>query len=1174
MKKVFVKISLVAVLFIGLFVAADNPASALSGAAVYDKAYLEGLHKCYVEGHLRTGTDAQGPLTVDSFPVFHNGPETQVNDGAAKSALIINDNDEDFILLPNGTGISDNGVSCNELFIGYEGQLGIGGKFAGLFKMRGVTVPSAEATPDIKANFMESIGYRSSDTSSVSGVCSALNFTKSNTYDERYTSAAQSASICVDNLEDGKITSSTKITTSLNGGSEMLNFSVDGSGKKMTIGYLHKEKSYGSRGETPGGAYVSTSVDFSLDDYSKWDDFINGVAGNFVNDAVYGSGCGTSYGGYTICDKYELSLTNSFTSNPLSSVSRKFVMDNTSDAANTAIRYFSGSDELANWDSLAYTNVQKVALYRGYLENVFEIEFYDGSCADVDEYEAERINMAGYKRVKWYGARTCYVKSSKESSIDSINGIKDDNHFGKKIVSDASGTAFQKLIDELNNIELSEEEEAAAGDEAGATQQQGDDKGSCKAGAAGALGWIVCPIMEWMADASENMYNEYVEPALRVDPKLFGDPGSSNTWQAWSIFQGIANTIFIIILLAVIFSQLTGVGIDNYGIKKILPKLIVAAVLVNLSYYICLICVDLSNIFGNGLQDMFMEMGKNLKPVPFDVHGGSQTSTVTIDLSPKGDVNSGAGAATVMTAMPILGALIAGGAAIYLNPAILLTLLISAIGIVVGIFFLFMLLSVREAAIVVLTVVSPIAFVLYILPNTKKLFDKWVGIWKALLVLYPICGLLVGGGSFVSRLLISSGASQGFISAFMAMVVGIAPIFFIPTLLKNSLNALGSLGAKISGLGQRIGGGLQKGARNSEAYKNAQKRGLENRVRIKAGVDQNGNLTKLGAWRARNASKFGARRQAAYISQAKKNIGESEAAGALLTGALARTGIAEAEGLPDSGKDEELGRSFAEHTEGAYYGGQFLEAADAGDITNMNATIEAMRSSGMKPKDIAKLMRYANNHGHFNNMNDNTRAAWFRELSKKYGNDFLATDFELNSYLRAGGFGRDASGNITGALGGYGEYGGVKIDDVKPEDIVKLSGDSMAGLAASGVLNQSMAQRVIAMNPNISADKKIMLGAIASGAANATTINDVAQFKKDAETLMKDYNAGSPVAPVTMNARGAINRATVEAWASATPQSVNVVQNFNGGGSQLESVDVDLRGIGGQKLGGTGGSTS
>ncbi|MCZ6324111.1 hypothetical protein O5165_25825, partial [Escherichia coli] len=49
-------------------------------------------------------------------------------------------------------------------------------------------------------------------------------------------------------------------------------------------------------------------------------------------------------------------------------------------------------------------------------------------------------------------------------------------------------------------------------------------------------------------------------------------------------------------------------GLNNYSIKKMLPRLIVAAILVNLSYYICAIAVDISNILGHSLQQALIDI--------------------------------------------------------------------------------------------------------------------------------------------------------------------------------------------------------------------------------------------------------------------------------------------------------------------------------------------------------------------------------------------------------------------------------------------------------------------------------------------------------------------------------------------------------------------------------------
>ena len=358
-------------------------------------------------------------------------------------------------------------------------------------------------------------------------------------------------------------------------------------------------------------------------------------------------------------------------------------------------------------------------------------------------------------------------------------------------------------------------------------------------GAAETLGWILCPALNVLSNAANDVYNNTVEPMLQIQPELFSQNENYGTRYAWGIFQTIANILFVILFLFVIFSQLTGVGIDNYGIKKILPKLILVIILVNLSYYICLICVDLSNILGNSLQNMFdsLPLSANGMATSITIEDGANSKAFEI-------------AATGLTGVALLGTLVIGIWAVIANPAIILSLLVSALGIVIAIFFLFILLAMRQAAIIVLTVLSPVVFVCYLLPNTKKLFDKYIQLGKALLLLYPICGLLVGGGNYVSRLLLSSGFAKanGLATAFTAMIVGIVPIFFIPTLLKGSFAALGNLGARISGVGERLRGGVTRGIRNSDSYKQAQERGIERRTRIRAGYDKNGNKREVGAF--------------------------------------------------------------------------------------------------------------------------------------------------------------------------------------------------------------------------------------------------------------------------------------------------------------------------------------
>ena len=340
--------------------------------------------------------------------------------------------------------------------------------------------------------------------------------------------------------------------------------------------------------------------------------------------------------------------------------------------------------------------------------------------------------------------------------------------------------------------------------------------------AAGALGWILCPVIEFTQHTITAIYGSIVENFLefRAEWLDIGGQGES-VYQAWQTFQSFANIIFVIVLLVVIFSQLTGVGIDNLGIKRVLPKLIIAAILINLSYLICMLFVDISNILGVGFNNIFSNI------------------IVSID----GGKGAGTGAQVLTTV--VTGAVAGAVGFLALNPVtvgifgsvIVIPLVLGLIGVLVGVLFFFILLGARQAGIIMLVVASPIAFACYMLPNTKTIFDKWLKMFEGLLLLFPICGLLMGGSAFASKVLLT--VDTGFLGTLIAMLVGVVPFFFIPTLLRGAFSAMGNIGARIAGAGQSLSRTLGGAVARSDTMKDAQ-------TRMRAGVDRNGNLTWAG----------------------------------------------------------------------------------------------------------------------------------------------------------------------------------------------------------------------------------------------------------------------------------------------------------------------------------------
>lgn len=435
---------------------------------------------------------------------------------------------------------------------------------------------------------------------------------------------------------------------------------------------------------------------------------------------------------------------------------------------------------------------------------------------------------------------------------------------------------LKDVIDYLNGLKESDldMDQIDGIDSSGDEDEEAENKPSCTTNAH-ELGWILCPIVTGVSSFLEEFYENWIEPFLNIDIGLFrfaGDDASveddqaeyanGNIYQVWAAFQGMANLLFVVLFLVVIFSQLTGVGIDNYGIKKILPKLIVCAVLINLSYLICMIAVELSNVIGYALKG-FLNEG----PFVPDI------SNISIKVNQ--NTPSGEALPTFGTRLAVVG-IIAGMAipyALSVGWAVLIPALILALSVLLSLFFLFAMLGIRQALVVILVCVSPLAFVCYMLPNTKKLFDKWFSIFKAMLVAFPVCSALVYGGNLVAKILIvANQSSSNVISSlgilFTAGIVSIAPVFMIPGLIRKGIEATGALGARLTGLQNRARGSMDKGVRNTsmardlQARQNSINQFRENRrIRRKAGINEDGTLNERGERLNRKAQRKGGRYQ-------------------------------------------------------------------------------------------------------------------------------------------------------------------------------------------------------------------------------------------------------------------------------------------------------------------------
>ena len=188
---------------------------------------------------------------------------------------------------------------------------------------------------------------------------------------------------------------------------------------------------------------------------------------------------------------------------------------------------------------------------------------------------------------------------------------------------------------------------------------EGNEEETCEMGAHG-FGWVLCPGQNLITDIF-GFFLRFISDSLEWT--LLAD-NSDSIRDVWQDFLNIANVVFVIAFLS------------NYDIKKILPRLIIIAVAVNLSLYLCAALVDLSNIAGQGIYSILISRMT-----------GQGINNLDVNL--------------VAT---ILGAVAAAVAVVFLGGAAVIGLLI----IIIAITF-------RQVALMLLVIVSP-----YICYPTQK----------------------------------------------------------------------------------------------------------------------------------------------------------------------------------------------------------------------------------------------------------------------------------------------------------------------------------------------------------------------------------------------------------------------------------------------------------------------
>ena len=384
------------------------------------------------------------------------------------------------------------------------------------------------------------------------------------------------------------------------------------------------------------------------------------------------------------------------------------------------------------------------------------------------------------------------------------------------LIDGTSETLVETTETETPSGESTESETAEGKATEGKTSEK--DEETCYDQVKG-IGWLVCPTSGVLAKAVDSIY-KIISDLLVVQPMT--TDSDSPIFIVWQYIRDLTNIVFIILIIVVIYSHLTGVGFDNYNIKKILPKLIITAVLINLSYLICSALVDASNIIGASLRGFFENIESQI----------GATGDAVISWEAFAAILGGGGAIAGISISA------AGGIGAVL-PMFILSLISSFLSILVGLATIAM----RQAVVSLLVMVAPLAFVCYMLPNTNKWFTKWKDTLSTMLVFFPMFSALFGASHLAGWAIIAKASQDG--SLFMTilgMTVQVVPFFLAIPMMKMSGSVLSKASGFLDNLSKGTSGRLRPVAEDYRDTARAKKLDEASRSR---------NLISGAYWHAR-----------------------------------------------------------------------------------------------------------------------------------------------------------------------------------------------------------------------------------------------------------------------------------------------------------------------------------
>lgn len=304
--------------------------------------------------------------------------------------------------------------------------------------------------------------------------------------------------------------------------------------------------------------------------------------------------------------------------------------------------------------------------------------------------------------------------------------------------------------------------------------------------------YFICPLITALFNGIDFIYSNIIIRVLPFSP--LNDAAVEGSAEAalfdiWNNFRVLANILLVVVfLLAIIGQGLAGFEVFSaYEIKKIVPRLVVGVIMVQLSWYFVGFMVDVFNILGAGIRGIILAPVDGIQfTLNLDLEGNWNEIASTIGII--GGVGVGLWVGGVVMGLPLI-----------LFP------------IIFGLILAFLTILLRRVLLMLLIITSPVAMLAWILPTTDVVFKKWWEyFWKALIV-YPLIIALLAAGELFAKIIIAgntadaaSATQQNIYLSITAIIMLFAPYFLIPMVFRFAGGAMALIAGGLDNQGKNL----------------------------------------------------------------------------------------------------------------------------------------------------------------------------------------------------------------------------------------------------------------------------------------------------------------------------------------------------------------------------------